>query len=234
MNQEQPMNKKMSLRQGLMAALCVVACTASSVAQAQSAGTILGRIGVTSIMPQVQSGDLSKPSPPGTRIDVSTATGVGGGVTYMVNDHWSVDVPLGLPYESKIKGDGAISGSGEIGKAKVLPITVFGQYRFMEASARARPYVGLGLTYANFMGEQGNGTLTGLLNPGGTPVTLKIEDKWTLTPQVGVTTFVTPTVFVEAMVAKSWLKTRSTLSTGQTIDVKLDPVTIGLYVGYKY
>ncbi|MEY2839730.1 MAG: hypothetical protein RJB60_2029, partial [Pseudomonadota bacterium] len=26
----------------------------------------------------------------------------------------------------------------------------------------------------------------------------------------------------------------STLSTGQTIDVKLDPVTIGLYVGYKY
>jgi outer membrane protein len=234
MNQEQPMNKNIALRSGLSAVLCLAACAAASVAQAQSAGTILGRIGVTSIMPQVQSGDLTKPSPPGTRIDVSNATGVGGGVTYIVNDHWSIDLPLGLPYESKIKGDGAIAGSGEIGKAKVLPVTVFGQYRFMEASARVRPYVGLGLTYANFMREQGNGTLTGLLNPGGTPVTLKIDDKWALTPQVGVTAFVTPTIFVEAMVAKNWLKTRSTLSTGQTIDVKLDPVTIGLYVGYKY
>lgn len=224
------MNKTLAFHAAFLAALCAM----GTAAQAQSAGTLLGRIGVTSIMPQVKSGDLSTPSPPGTRIDVSNATGVGGGLTYIVNEHWSVDVPLGLPFESKIKGDGAIAGSGEIGKAKVLPITVFGQYRFLEASARARPFVGLGLTYANFMGEQGNGTLTGLLNPGGTPVTMKIEDKWTLTPQVGVTTFVTPTVFVEAMVAKSWLKTRSTLSTGQTIDVKLDPVTIGLYLGYKY
>ncbi|MEY2839699.1 MAG: hypothetical protein RJB60_1998, partial [Pseudomonadota bacterium] len=197
------MNKNIAMRSGLSAVLCLAACAASSVAQAQSAGTILGRIGVTSIMPQVQSGDLTKPSPPGTRIDVSNATGVGGGVTYIVNDHWSIDLPLGLPYESKIKGDGAIAGSGEIGKAKVLPVTVFGQYRFMEASARVRPYVGLGLTYANFMREQGNGTLTGLLNPGGTPVTLKIDDKWALTPQVGVTAFVTPTIFVEAMVAKN-------------------------------
>lgn len=228
------MNKKIALRPTLMAALCAVVCAASGGAQAQSAGSILGRVGVTSIMPQVKSGDLSAPSPPGTRIDVSKATGVGGGVTYIVNEHWSVDVPLALPFESRIKGDGAISGSGEIGKAKVLPMTVFGQYRFLEASARARPYAGLGLTHANFMGEQGNGTLTGLLNPGGTPVTLKIDDQWTLTPQVGITAFVTPSVFVEAMVAKSWLKTRSTLSTGQTIDVRLDPVTIGLYMGYKY
>lgn len=226
------MNKTFALPSRL--ALAASVCAFSLGAQAQTAGSILARVGVTSVMPQVGSGDLSTPAPPHTQIDVSSATGLGGGLTYIVNEHWSVDLPLGLPFESKIKGAGAIAGSGEIGSAKVVPFTLFGQYRFYDASASCRPYVGLGLTYANFIREQGNGTLTALLNPGGKPVTLKIDDKWTLTPQVGVTTFVTPKVYLEAMVAKSWLKTRSTLSTGQTIDVKLDPVTVGLYVGYKY
>ncbi len=215
-------------------ALCVGVGSIGGLVQAQSAGAFLGRVGANVVMPQVQSGELSRPAPPNTRIDVGQASALGGGLTYFVNDHWSVDLPLSLPLESTIKGDGAIAGSGDIGKAKVLPVTVFAQYRFLDAGARWRPFVGLGLTYANFLGEQGNGTLTGLLNPGGAPVTLKIEDKFTLTPQVGVTAFVTPRVFVEAMVAKNWLKTRSTLSTGQTIDVRLDPVTVGLYVGYRY
>jgi outer membrane protein len=216
------------------AALLVWGCSVAAGVHAQSAGAVLGRVGVNAVMPKVQSGDLSRPAPPGTQIDVSDAVGLGGGLTYILNDHWSVDLPLGLPLESKIKGAGAIAGSGEIGQAKVLPITVFAQYRFHDAGARLRPFVGIGLTYANFMGEQGNGTLTGLLNPGGSAVTLKIEDKFTLTPQLGVTAFLTPKVFVEAMVAKSWLKTRSTLSTGQTIDVRLDPLTVGVYVGYRY
>lgn len=215
-------------------ALLVWGCTVAGLVHAQSAGTVLGRVGINAVMPQVKSGDLSRPAPPNTQIDVGDAVGLGGGLTYIINDHWAVDLPLGLPLESKIKGAGAIAGSGELGQAKVLPVTLFVQYRFYEAHAKYRPFIGLGLTYANFMGEQGNGTLTGLLNPGGAPVTLKIEDKFTLTPQVGVTAFVTPHVFVEAMVAKNWLKTRSTLSTGQTIDVRLDPVTVGVYVGYRY
>jgi outer membrane protein len=36
------------------------------------------------------------------------------------------------------------------------------------------------------------------------------------------------------MVAKTKLKTTSTLSTGQSIDVTLDPVTYGLYVGHRF
>jgi outer membrane protein len=206
----------------------------ATAAQAQSAGTWLGRIGATSVMPQVKSDELSAPSVPNTRIDVSNATSLGGGISYMLTDNWSVDLPLALPFKSKIKGAGAIEGSGEIGSAEVVPVTVFAQYRFREARATWRPYVGMGLTYANFINEKGNGTLTGLTNPGGPGTNLKIKDKFALTPQIGATVFVTPKVFIEGLVAKSFLKTRSTLSTGQTIDVRLDPLTVGLYVGYRY
>ena len=66
----------------------------ASVASAQSAGTWLGRLGMTTIAPQVSSGDMSAPSFPGTKSDVSSASQVSGGVTYMYTDNFSVDVPL--------------------------------------------------------------------------------------------------------------------------------------------
>jgi len=206
----------------------------TTLAQAQSAGTWLGRIGATSVTPQVRSGELSTPAPPDTRIDVDKSTTLGGGISYMVTDHWSVDLPLALPFENSIRGAGAIAGAGEIGKAKVVPATLFVQYRFGEAQALIRPFVGVGPTYASFYGEEGNGTLTALTNPGGPGTTLKIKDKWGVTAQVGATLTLTPKTYFELMMAKTKLKTRSTLSTGQTIDVRLDPMTLGLYLGYRY
>lgn len=211
------------------AALCV-----ALPAQAQSQGDILVRIGVTDVTPKVKSGALTAPTVPNTRIDVTGDTVMGGGVTYMLTDNWSLDLPLALPLRNRIKGADAIGASGDIGYTSTLPATLFGQYRFLEASSKWRPYVGLGLTYASFYGETGNNTLTGLTNPGGAPTGLRIKDKFALTEQVGLTYAFSPKCFAEFMVAKTQLKTRSTLSTGQTIDVTLDPVTMGLYVGFKY
>ena len=67
-------------------------------AQAQTSGRWMGRVGVTNINPQVSSGDLTAPSLPGTKIDVEDATQLSGGITYMLNDRWSIDVPLALPF----------------------------------------------------------------------------------------------------------------------------------------
>jgi len=213
----------------LGAALC-----AALPAHAQSKGDWLIRAGLTSVMPQVKSGDLSAPAPPNTKIDVTPSTVVGGGITYMVTDNWSVDLPLAVFLEHKIKGDGAIKGSGQIGSTKAIPATLFAQYRFGETNATWRPYVSAGPTYAKFTETTGNGTLTGLTNPGSTGTTLKIKDKLGYTVGAGLTYAFSPKCFADLMVAKTKLKTTSTLSTGQTIDVKLDPVTVGFYVGFKY
>lgn len=197
-------------------------------------GKLSARIGVNAAFPQVESGNLSAPSPAGSKVDISNAYALGGGVNWAIDTHWSLDLPLGIPFKNRIKGDGAISGVGEIGEVRVVPVTGLVQYRFLGEKATFRPMLGLGLTYVNFVREKGNGTLTGLLNPGGSPVTLKVEDKFTITAQAGGTYNINERMFVDAMVAFTPLKTRTTLSTGQAIDVRLNPVTVGVYVGYRY
>lgn len=197
-------------------------------------GKLSARIGVNAAFPQVESGNLSAPSPAGSKVDISNAYALGGGVNWKVDSHWSLDLPLGIPFKARISGDGAIAGVGEIGETRVVPATGFVQYRFLDEKAAVRPLFGLGLTYVNFVKEKGNGTLTALLNPGGNPVTLKVEDKFTLTAQMGATCNINERMFVEGMLAFTPLKTRTTLSTGQTIDVRLNPITAGLYVGYRY
>jgi outer membrane protein len=199
---------------------------------AQTAGTWMVRAGAMTIAPQVTSGDLSSPSFVGTKTDISSASQVAGGITYMLTNNISLDVPLALPFTHDLIGDGAIKGVGKIGETKALPMTLTVQYRFMDANSKFRPYVGLGATYAKFFKEKGTATLSALT--GGSPTNLSIESKWGVTPQAGATMAINDKWFVDGFVSKTMLKNRTTLSTGQTIDVTLDPLTYGLAVGYKF
>jgi outer membrane protein len=134
----------------------------------------------------------------------------------------------------KIRGDGAIKGAGDIGEVKALPFVVFLQYRFMEASAKFRPYVGLGATYAYFYDAQGSGKLTAFTNPGGPPTQLTGDSKFAPTPQIGATFAIGDKWFVDVHYSKSNLSTTTHLYSGQHIDVALDPVACGIDVGYKF
>ena len=208
---------------------------AAGAAQAQSAGSWLVRGGITHIAPQVSSGDLSPPSFAGTKIDVRADTQLSGGITYMLTDHWAVDVPLALPFKHDVVGAGAIAGVGKIGEVKSLPMTVFAQYRFLEANAKVRPYVGLGVTYAKFYKERSTAALTGLT--GGTPsnpTTLSAESRFGLTPQVGVSVALTEQWSLDVAYYKTFVKSRNTLSTGQTINVKLNPNVVAVGLSYRF
>ncbi len=206
----------------------------ASMASAQSAGTWLGRLGMTTIAPQVSSGDMSAPSFPGTKSDVSSASQVSGGVTYMYTDNFSVDVPLALPFTHKLIGAGALAGAGQIGEVQALPLTVFFQYRFLEANSQFRPYLGLGATYAYFFNEKGGAALTAMTNPGGPTTTIKVDSKFTVTPQIGLTYAINDKLFVDVFYSKSMLQTRNTFSTGQTLDITLDPASYGITIGTKF
>lgn len=204
-------------------------------AQAQVAGSFTARIGATHISPQVSSGNLSTPSFPNTKVDVGSGTALTGGITYMLTDNWAVDVPLGLPFKHNFYGDGAIGGTGKLGQTKVIPATVFAQYRFGEANATIRPYLGLGVTYSKFFKERTTATLNALT--GGTPAnptTASIDDKWGLTPQVGVVWNVNERWFVDASFYKSFLKTTTHLSSGQSIDIRLNPYVVAVGIGYRF
>ena len=203
-------------------------------AHAQVAGDWLGRVGVARAAPDVSSGHLSSPSLPGTQADVHAARQLSGGITYMYTDHWAVDLPLALPFRLDLVGDGAIAGVGKIGDVKALPVTVLAQYRFLDPQASVRPYVAAGLTYARLYGERGTGVLTALTQPGGPPTRLSIDSRWGSTFQIGISTRIHDTWFVDASLAKTFLKTRAVLSTGQALNIKFDPVTVSLSVGTRF
>jgi outer membrane protein len=225
------MTKSFTLSAGVAAAVLLFA----SASQAQSAGSVLLRGGITQIRPNVSSGDLTSPSFPGTQADIKSAASLGGGITLVVTDNVAIDIPLALPFKHDIVGAGAIAGVGKIGEVKALPFTLLGQYRFLEANDSFRPYLGAGLTYAKFYKARSTAALSGLT--GGTPAnptTLKVDSKFAASVEVGASLALNEAWFVDASLVHTFLKTRTTLSSGQTLDAKLDPNAISLAIGYKF
>lgn len=219
----------------VIAALAAAALAAGA-AHAQSANTWMAGVGVTQIKPNVSSGALSAPSTPNTMIDVGSDTQPTAWVAYMLTDNWSVEVPIGAGFKHRITGDGSISGVGQIGTVKALPVTVFAQYRFLEPNARFRPYVMLGVTYAHFYGARGSATLNALnpANPPGGTTGLSVDSKWALAPGLGATFAINDKWFADAQYSRAFLKTTSHLSTGQSISTKLDPDVFRLGVGMRF
>lgn len=203
---------------------------------AQSAGSWLVQGGVTQISPSVSSGALSAPSPSGTTIDVGNDTRPTLQLTYVYDEHLAVAVPLGTGFKHKLYGTGAISNVGQIGTVTALPITVFAQYRFGEAQAKFRPYAMLGLSYVHFSDAQGSATLNSLnpLNPVGGSTGMKVDSKLALSPGLGMSIQMNDRWFVDFSYAKTFLKTTTTLSTGQTIQTTLDPGIATFGVGMKF
>jgi outer membrane protein len=207
---------------------------AAGCASAQKAGTVSLELGMTKLAPQVTSGDLSAPAFPSTKADVSSATGLTGAANYMVTDNIALNVPLGLGFKHDISGASRAAGFGKIAEVRVLPMTVLGQYRFGDASATFRPYLGAGLTYAKFYKETGSAGLTALTNPGGTPTTLSVGSKIAPAFQVGAVFNINDKWFVNVHYVKTLLKVNTTFSTGQTQELKLNPNAFSAAVGYKF
>jgi outer membrane protein len=223
------------MKHALKLLLLPLALASSIAVQAQSAGSWMVRGGLTNITPNVQSGNMTAPSLPNTQAAIAGNTQLGGGITYMYDNNLAIDVPLALPFKHDISGAGAIAGTGKIGDVKALPFTVLAQWRFNEAAAQFRPYLGAGLTYAKFYGATATSTLSALT--GGTaanPTTLSVASKLVPTFQLGGSYAIDERWFVDASVAYTLLKTTTTLSTGQTLEATLNPTSLSIALGYKF
>jgi outer membrane protein len=72
---------------------------------------------------------------------------------------------------------------------------------------------------------------------GGTPqnpTTLSIQSKFAPTLQFGGSYKIDERWFVDGAITRTPLKTRNTLSTGQTLDIELNPIGISLGVGMRF
>jgi len=216
-------------------ALAVAVAVVAPAAFAQTAGSWTGSVGFTSLQPSVQSGNLSAPSLPNTQSAVNSNTQLTGAINYMYTDNIALSVPLGFGFSNNISGAGAIAGVGTIATTQSLPLTVLGQYRFMDANAQWRPYLGAGLSYVKFYNTNGTGALTSMTNPGSsTPTTISLQNKLAATLQAGAVINVNEKWYVDLNYTKTFLSTTATLSTGQTQSIQLNPNGYTIGVGYKF
>ncbi|MBI3481086.1 MAG: OmpW family protein [Nitrosomonadales bacterium] len=223
---------KYLMKNALIAGMVAVSMVVSAAAFAQGWSIAAG---INKVSPKVQSGDLSAPALPGTKVGVDSDTRPIVSLSYAYNEHIAVDLVLGAPYTHTLYGDGSIAGVGNLGQVDALPPTIFGQYHFLDAQSKWRPYVGLGLTYAYFRNATGSGALTALTNTGSTtPTTFSVNSAWGITPEIGVVYEMQDNWFADLTVVKSYLKTQAIFSTGQTIDVTLNPVSTSVALGRHF
>lgn len=221
------------MKKTILALSCLCAMGA---VHAQPAGSWLIQGGLTRVSPNVSSGTLSAPSPSGTQVDVGADSRPTAQLTYIYDRNWAIALPLGTGFTHKLYGAGAISSTGQIGTVSALPISVFGQYRFGEPTAKVRPYAMLGLSYAYFHDAKGSAALNGLnpANPVGGSTGLKVDSRWALSPGLGISVQMDDKWFMDFSWSKTFLKTTTTLSTGQTIDTTLNPGITSVGVGMRF
>jgi outer membrane protein len=215
-------------------AIAVALLSASASALAQTAGSWAVALGYNNIAPQGTSDPLIAPSIVNSTTKVSSDAQPIVNFTYMFTDHIAAEFGLGTPYTHKLSGAGSLQGADNLGSLKQLPPTLFGQYRFLEASSAFRPFVGVGVTYAIFRDEKGSGTLTAISNPGGPPTTFTVDNAWGVTPEIGLTYAFNGKWFAEVMAGKTYISTTVHLSTGQTSKAPLNPIVSAVSIGYRF
>ena len=215
--------------------LAALAVFANGVAQAQAVGSFTVRLGATAIRPVVSSGDLSVPSFAGTQVDINNASQVTAGIFYMLSENIGIDLPLSIPFKHEISGAGAIEGTGKLSDVKALPITVLAQYRFGAPSSMLRPFVGAGVTYAVFSDTKATAVLSSITGGSPTkPTTMSMKNSFGPAVQLGVDMKFMERWSLNLSATKVMLKTTGTLSTGQTIEVELNPLAYSFGVGYTF
>ena len=193
----------------------VATLTAAPVASAQVAGDLLVRARVVNI------DTANKDSIANTEISVSNKTIPEVDITYFLSPNLAAELILTYPQKHNVSSS---ADGGQIGTLKQLPPTLSLQYHFTDLGLGAfKPYVGAGLNYTRFSSVNlGGGTLSVDKNSFG------------LALQAGVDYAIDKTWSVNLDVKK--VQIRTDLSSGGTNlgTLKIDPLLVGVGVGYKF
>lgn len=221
-------------RSSYQVALALLALTLAAGASAQSARQWTVKAGIGQVSPQVHSGEVTAPARPHTKADMEDDARPVFSVGYGITDHLAASLDMGVPFRLDITGAGALAGTGKLGSVRAMAPTALLQYRPGAPGALLRPYVGLGLSYVRFHDETGSGQLTALADTGGAPVTFALDRRYAPTVQAGLTVNLGQRWYADFVFAKTRLRTVAHFSTGQTLQMRLDPNFMAVGMGYRF
>ena len=170
------------------------------------------RIGLKEVDPKSNNG-FAAGEPVRVEDDISLAfTGV-----YMFDENWGVELLAALPFEHTI-----YVGDGIQASTKHLPPTLSGQYYFTNSSDFT-PYLGVGINYTKFFSEKIN-----------VPADLDLDASWGLALQAGVDWAVNDSLIVNFEIRDIDISTDVNLNGTQVGKADIDPLTIGVNVGWQF
>ncbi|SDZ77589.1 OmpW/AlkL family protein [Rubrimonas cliftonensis] len=192
-------------------------------------GDFLVRLRGLAVIPNEE---LSTAAIPGADASISTAVVPELDFTYFFTDNIAAELILAVtPHD--VRGRGALAGAN-LGDVWLLPPTLTLQYHVdqlgdwtgMESLAALKPYVGAGVNYTMFLGEDA-----------GQFQKIRYDDAFGFALQAGLDYEIAEGVYLNADVKYIFLETDWTLDTGAgTVggNVEINPLIIGLGVGYRF
>ena len=212
----------------LLAAAAIAVIAAATPAHAEQ-GDVLLRARAIVVAPTEDSGGI-EPAFPNDEVSVTNSFAPEVDVTYFVTDNIGLEL-IAATTKHDVKGKGGLEPLGELVDSWVLPPTLTLQYHFMPR-AKVRPYVGVGLNYSHFYGEDASDGLEEAI--GDTKVRLKDSVGYAL--QAGLDIDVGRNLFPNFDAKYIDIDTRATLTTGgltNRVRVSLDPIVAGIGVGMR-
>ena len=197
-----------------------IALLVAPTAFAQSKGDITVGIGVHNVKPKSKNADLGG----GAWIEVGNSVRPTITGEYFIADNLGLEVIAALPFQHDINVAGP-AGSVTGGSTKHLPPTLSLQYHFGAPEAAVKPFVGAGVNYTWFFGEETSGPLTG--------TKLSLDNSWGLALHAGID-FKLGNGALRIDARKIDIDTEARLNGAQLATVSIDPMAYGVAYVMKF
>ncbi len=198
-------------------------------ALAGNSGKWIARFRLISVSPDDSSDAIANT---GSKVDVDSDVVPEVDLTYMLNEHWGIEIIAATSKHDLSAKGGSLNGAN-IGSVKVLPPTVTVNYHFT-LKDRYHPYVGVGFNYTSFYNYDLSGDLANL---GVTHISF--DSSTGIAGQLGIDIDLKDNWLINFDIKYIDISTDATIITanGDVLDrvsVDINPWVIGFGVGYRF
>lgn len=158
---------------------------------------------------------------PGADVDIGATATPELDISYFLTGNIAVELVLATARVGVKVTNPDIS----LGNVWILPPTLTVQYHFAPDGA-IRPYVGVGVNYTMFYSDK--------QPPGGFASSVDYDNAWGFALQAGVDIPVDDQWSMNVDVKKIFLATDATVNGAVKADVDIDPLLVGIGIGYRF
>ena len=148
-------------------------------------------------------------------------------ISYFFSPNFAAELILTYPQKQDIRSNGALGDLGKIGSLKHLPPTLTAQYHFTNFGA-FKPYVGAGLNYTRFSSVRFDPAVDAALQP-----SIK-KNSFGGALQIGFDYALDKNWSLNFDVKKVYIKTDVRSAGTKVGTFKVDPLLVGVGVGYRF